>query len=67
MPIPLEKYRKNRSIEVVCHYCGDKSHIRPLCHVRNVRVHDSLMTWTPKCPNTNPLVSNVSWRYKLPC
>lgn len=41
-------------------YCGDKGHIRPLFHIKNVKVPNGLITWTPKSPSTNPTGCNVS-------
>lgn len=46
--------RMNISYKSICHYCGDKGHIRPLCNVRNIQVPNGKMTWIPKCNSTNP-------------
>lgn len=46
--------RKSISSKAICHYCGDKGYIWPLCHVKNVQVPNGKMIWTPKCTSANP-------------
>lgn len=36
--------RKRISSRETCHYYGDKGHIRPLCHIRNVKVRNGTIT-----------------------
>lgn len=57
--------RKNISFKVICHYYGNKGYIRPLCHVRNVKVPNGTMAWIPKCFLGNPQ-GPISWVPKWP-
>lgn len=34
-PHVTRRNRKSISSNVICHYCDDKGHTRPLCHIRN--------------------------------
>lgn len=56
----IRKDRRNISSKVICHYFGDKGHIRSLCNVWNIMVPNGVITWIPKCPNTNRQES-TSW------
>lgn len=58
--------RKCISTKVVFHYCCDKGHIRPLCHIRNIKMPNDLVTRTFECPSINLLGPNVSWKPKFP-
>lgn len=41
----LEEMEKGTSSKPICHYYGDKGHIRPLCHIRNVKFTNDNMDW----------------------
>lgn len=45
---------KKISYKVIYHYYSEKGHIRPKCHLINVKFPNGLMTWIPKGPNTHP-------------
>lgn len=49
-----KRNRRRISSKAICHYYGNKGHIIPLCHVRNVRSPNGKMTWIPKCTSTKP-------------
>lgn len=49
-----KKNRNNISPRVVSHYYGEKGHIRPKCHIGNVKTSNGLMTLKPKSHKTNP-------------
>lgn len=53
-PYVTKRNRRSISSKVIFHYYGDKGHIKPLCHLRNIRVPNGKMTWIPKCASTNP-------------
>lgn len=40
--------------KAICHYYGDKGHIRSLCHIRNIQVQNGKIRWILKCTPTNP-------------
>lgn len=42
------------SPKATCHHCGNKGHVRPILHVRNVKFPNGTMVWIPKCSLTNP-------------
>lgn len=46
--------RKSSSSKAICHYCGNKGHIRPIYDVRNVKLYNGTMAWIPKYSLTNP-------------
>lgn len=50
----LRRNRNRNYTKVVCHYCNEKEHIMPLCHVTNIEVYNVIMTWVPKDLITNP-------------
>lgn len=52
---PYVTRRNGRSVssKAICHYCGDKCHIRPRCHVRNIEVPNGKMKWISKYNSTN--------------
>ncbi|XP_050874924.1 uncharacterized protein LOC127078519 [Lathyrus oleraceus] len=53
-PHLTRRNRRSVSSKAICHYCGDKSHIRPFCHVRKIEVPNGKITSIPKCNSNNP-------------
>lgn len=57
--------RNNHSPKVVYNYYGEKDLIKPICHIRNVKVPSGLMTQVSRSPYANPKGFNISWISKL--
>lgn len=42
-PCFARRDRKSILFKATCYYCSDKYHIRPLFHIRNVKVHNGYL------------------------